>query len=42
MKNVFSPTGNDILQLSKLSAKKFKKKGLIGTYLLAYQFMDSY
>ena len=28
-KNVFFPTGNDILQLFKVSAKKFKKKGLI-------------
>ena len=28
-KNVFFPTGNDMLQLFKVSAKKFKKKGLI-------------
>ena len=33
-KNVFYRTGNDILQLFKVSAKKFKKKGLIGHTLL--------
>ena len=29
IENVFFPTGNDILQLFKVFAKKFKKKGLI-------------
>ena len=29
IKNVFFPTGNDISQLFKVSAKKSKKKGLI-------------
>ena len=33
-KNVFFPTGNDISQLFKVSAKKFKKKGLIVHTLL--------
>ena len=28
-KNVFFPTGNDISQLFEVSAKKFKRKGLI-------------
>ena len=33
-KNVFFPTGIDISQLFKVSAKKFKKKGLIVRTLL--------
>ena len=32
--NVFFPTGNDISQITKVSAKKFKGKGLIVHTLL--------
>ena len=39
-KNVFYRTGNDILQLFKVSAKKFKKKGLIVHTLLLQKYLS--
>ena len=39
IKNVFFPRGNDISQLFKVSAKKFKKKCLIVHTLLLVVFI---
>ena len=41
-KNVFFSTGNDILQLFKVSAKKFKKKGLIVHTLLKDRICEKF
>ena len=39
-KNVFFPTGNDISQLFKVSAKKFKRKGLkVHTLLISVKII---